>query len=328
MRPEDDGGFPVTDWLQRIVSQLSINLTYGLTLLVIAFVIEYASVPADRHLAARHRLVNLLYWLTASVINVVAVGVVTVALVAVLLRAPGNGLFTLPRGGWLSGCFALVVVMVSRDFLSYWVHRWQHASRWLWVQHEFHHSDEHMNATTGQRHHWLDLLLVTALINAPVFYLFAPSAEVATLAIFFSGIHAHFQHINARMDFGRGWFSQILGSPQFHRIHHSKEPSHLDRNFAGNFPVWDLLFGTYYHAAANEYPETGLTHGRGPQTVAQAHAWPFLRWGQMLSARRRRRSAPAAVHLSSSRATWSLSDSCSPDPCCSPRASRERDGRD
>ncbi|MBK8742853.1 MAG: hypothetical protein IPM02_26780 [Betaproteobacteria bacterium] len=36
-----------------------------------------------------------------------------------------------------------------------------------------------------------------------------------------------------------------MTSPAAHRIHHSIEQPHRDRNFAALFPVWDVLFGTY-----------------------------------------------------------------------------------
>ena len=34
-------------------------------------------------------------------------------------------------------------------------------------------------------------------------------------------------------------------SPAFHRIHHSHDDAHRDRNFSNLFVIWDRLFGTY-----------------------------------------------------------------------------------
>ena len=50
----------------------------------------------------------------------------------------------------------------------------------------------------------------------------------------------------------------VLASPAFHRVHHSPDPRLYDTNFAGTFPVWDLLFGT---AAAGEDRQAGLQSG-------------------------------------------------------------------
>jgi sterol desaturase/sphingolipid hydroxylase (fatty acid hydroxylase superfamily) len=72
--------------------------------------------------------------------------------------------------------------------------------------------------------------------------------------------------------------SWLLLTPQMHRIHHSRESRHLDRNFAFIFPLWDVLFGTYYHPGPFEYPATGLASGDRVRTPWQIVAWPFIRW--------------------------------------------------
>jgi len=58
------------------------------------------------------------------------------------------------------------------------------------------------------------------------------------------------------MSFGLLWW--MLSSPQYHRIHHSLEPQHINKNFAVWFPVWDILVGTAYRPRRGEYPATGL----------------------------------------------------------------------
>ena len=35
-------------------------------------------------------------------------------------------------------------------------------------------------------------------------------------------------------------------SPAYHRWHHAADEEGIDKNFAGIFPVWDVLFGTAY----------------------------------------------------------------------------------
>lgn len=54
------------------------------------------------------------------------------------------------------------------------------------------------------------------------------------------------------------WLDRLLVTPQVHRIHHSRDPGHYNRNFADAFPLFDILFGTYHKPAAEEFPETGL----------------------------------------------------------------------
>ncbi len=52
-------------------------------------------------------------------------------------------------------------------------------------------------------------------------------------------------------------------TPQSHRVHHSLEPQHGDRNFGVIFTIWDRMFGTLY-ANYDEYPDTGVLDDRFP----------------------------------------------------------------
>jgi len=62
-------------------------------------------------------------------------------------------------------------------------------------------------------------------------------------------------HANLRTNYGP--LKHILVTPQSHRIHHSREPEHVDKNFGLFLTIWDRLFGTL-HANYEEYPETGI----------------------------------------------------------------------
>jgi hypothetical protein len=90
-------------------------------------------------------------------------------------------------------------------------------------------------------------------------------------------------HGNLRTNLGV--LRYLLVTPQSHRVHHSTELRHRDRNFGVLFSVWDQLFGTQYRGF-DEYPETGVsdptfpyrTAERGPvATIAAQHLHPFLR---------------------------------------------------
>ena len=168
-----------------------------------------------------------------------------------------------------------------RDFFYYWLHRLQHASKWLWAEHALHHSEESLNITTSVRHHWLDVPLNVIFVLTPLCYLFRPPVMVVpayTIAIAMAGFSIH---LNARISLGRfGW---LIASPQNHRIHHSRLPEHVDKNFAQFFPLWDVLFGTYYAGKRNEYPPTGLSSGERVTTLKASLLMPFTAWRKMLS---------------------------------------------
>ena len=82
--------------------------------------------------------------------------------------------------------------------------------------------------------------------------------------------------MNLRFSFGPIWF--VLNSPQFHRIHHSSQRQHYDRNFAGLFTVFDAIFRTAYVPARGEYPSTGLEDADTPGNLVEAILWPTREW--------------------------------------------------
>ena len=42
-------------------------------------------------------------------------------------------------------------------------------------------------------------------------------------------------------------------------MHHSYHPTHINKNFAFMFPVWDVIFGTYRMPATNADVKFGLS---------------------------------------------------------------------
>ncbi len=68
------------------------------------------------------------------------------------------------------------------------------------------------------------------------------SAEAfAIFGIAFS-LHSTLKHSNANITFGP--LRWILATPTYHHWHHANEPEAFNRNFAGQLPLMDLLFGT------------------------------------------------------------------------------------
>jgi len=58
-----------------------------------------------------------------------------------------------------------------------------------------------------------------------------------------------------------GIWSIVFPSPAHHHVHHSCHPEHIDKNFAFVFPVWDLIFGTYFMPDDNRDVKFGVTEG-------------------------------------------------------------------
>ena len=78
---------------------------------------------------------------------------------------------------------------------------------------------------------------------------------------FLASWYTHVYHANLRTNYGP--LKHILVTPQSHRIHHSIEPRHQNKNFGVLFTVWDRFFGTLY-TNYEEYPETGVDEAQFP----------------------------------------------------------------
>ena len=103
--------------------------------------------------------------------------------------------------------------------------------------------------------------------------MFRNTPEIASLYgamfLFFS----LFPHMNLRLELGP--FSSVFLGPQLHRIHHSANPSDYNTNFAGAFPVWDILFGTYRAPSRGEFPATGVPASEAVPGLLQTILWPL-----------------------------------------------------
>jgi len=69
-------------------------------------------------------------------------------------------------------------------------------------------------------------------------------------------LQSQYIHSPTRLHFGPLW--RLVYDNRFHRIHHSLEPRHFEKNFGVTTPLWDWMFGTLYVPAKDEWPDTGL----------------------------------------------------------------------
>jgi len=134
----------------------------------------------------------------------------------------------------------LIIVM---DFLKYWMHRLQHAVPFWWEVHKFHHAAEEMNVITTARGHPIDDAFRLIYFAAAAIVFGASPMQLVVLGLI-EAVHAGLSHSMLPWNFG--WVGRwILVAPTVHRVHHSPESIHYDRNFSAIFVTWDRLFGTY-----------------------------------------------------------------------------------
>ena len=265
------------------------GLADTLGLLAVVFTVALALErlrPAERDQPFARLRFNLVLGVVLFTISSALVAVLH-PLIVPLVSAPMGQRFhlELPDGAWGSIAQVLVFFLVY-DFFYYWWHRAQHELPWLWPQHALHHSDTALNISTSLRHHWLEDPLRVFAMAAPLGFLFYfKPASLPWIATVF-GLWPFFIHMNLRLPMG--WLTPVLAGPQYHRIHHSIETAHWNRNYAAYFPLWDIVFGTAYFPKRGEWPQTGLERGE-PAGLGEALAGPFIDWRRMV--RRRRASA-------------------------------------
>jgi sterol desaturase/sphingolipid hydroxylase (fatty acid hydroxylase superfamily) len=152
--------------------------------------------------------------------------------------------------GWVRFLLALLLV----DFL-YWVqHYCLHKVPLLWRFHALHHSQKELNYFTDFRYHVVEYVVRYTFLIVPFLILQLDPPVIAVFAVF-QKCYSHFYHGNIRTNLGS--FKYILVTPQSHRVHHSRETEHRDKNFGAIFSVWDFLLGTQCKSFA-AYPETGV----------------------------------------------------------------------
>lgn len=174
-----------------------------------------------------------------------------------------------------------ILFLVLADFMLYWLHRMFHGGG-FWKYHAVHHSSEDLDWISAARFHPVNLLLGTIGVDV-VLLLAGLSPNAMVWLAPFNIFHSAFVHAN--LNWTLGPFRYVLATPVFHRWHHTSPEEGGNKNFAGTFPVWDLLFGTWY------MPEDRLPDDYG---ILEQATFPHEIAGQMAYPFRRQASAPPA----------------------------------
>jgi lathosterol oxidase len=155
----------------------------------------------------------------------------------------------------------IVAALVVTEFLFWISHVVRHKALTLWLFHAVHHSQKELNAFTEDRSHFVDKLASSLVMFIPFYIFKVPNLYAVAVVSLYVSIHSRFVHVNAKINLG--WLGWVIASPQFHRVHHSAEPAHVDKNFAGILSIFDYLFGTAY-SSRSVYPETGICNAQFP----------------------------------------------------------------
>jgi len=166
----------------------------------------------------------------------------------------------------------VIEVLVLGDLVGYWTHRLFHHQSTLWRFHAVHHGSTELDWLSAVRLHPVNDVVSRVAGVVPVLLLgFSPGILAGYVP--FLTLYAIVLHANVTWSFGP--LRYVLASPTFHRWHHTSEAEGLDRNFAGLFPVFDLVFGTFYMPPGRGPQRFGLARETVPEGLLAQLAYPF-----------------------------------------------------
>ena len=235
-------------------------------------------------------------------------GLVVAALVAGLTFTSGGAIdpSDIPTGNAfgtgtsfvLAAALYLGLVVVG-DFAAFVMHLLQHRIPLLWQFHKVHHSGEVMHPLSNFREHPVDniayKLLQGFVHGAALGACFAilgivPGTPlvfgIAVASLVFNSVAYSLRHSHIWLRWPGRW-SMVYGSPAHHQVHHSRHPDHLDTNFAFQFPIWDVIFGTYCMPEDNRDVEFGIVEDASElDSCVNLYVVPFRHAWQVLTGRR------------------------------------------
>lgn len=106
-----------------------------------------------------------------------------------------------------------------------------------------------------------------ALLTLPTSLIVADVGQALPYANLLLWLHIVWIHSPTRFHFGP--LRALFADNRFHRIHHSLEERHFDRNFGAFTTLWDRLFGTAYFPEADEWPAVGLAEVGEPADLRE-----------------------------------------------------------
>lgn len=141
-------------------------------------------------------------------------------------------------------------MILTADFLRYWLHRFSHEVPLLWRFHAVHHSPHRLYWVNVGRFHPLDKAL-QFLFDAMPFIILGVTENVLALYFVFYSINGFFQHCNIEVRLG--FLNYVISGPELHRWHHSRFPRESNQNYGNNLIIWDLFLAPGFYPMTNKW---------------------------------------------------------------------------
>ena len=215
----------ITTW-QRLLTILAPLLFFWIVEYIIPL-IKFTS-PYKK---LQHTGVNLVFLGTSFIVNI-ALGLATIA-ISTFVTKHHIGFFEwvkLPT--WL---IVLISLCMMDLFAQYIPHYLLHKVPFLWRFHVVHHSDTHVDVSTGTRHHPGEWIIRESFTIIGVIFLGLP-VGLYFMHRSFKAFFTYFNHANIQLP---KWLDKTIGllfvSPNMHKFHHHYKRPWTDKNFANSF---------------------------------------------------------------------------------------------
>ncbi|MBK9254843.1 MAG: sterol desaturase family protein [Saprospiraceae bacterium] len=191
----------------------------------------------------KHARVNLFLLTTTIIINALF-GLATVGIFIWLNENQFGVLHMINLPLWVE----MIIAIMFLDFMAqYVVHYLLHRIKFMWRFHMVHHSDTHVDVTTGTRHHPGDYLFRELFSLISILILGMPIAFYMIYRIL-TVLFTYFSHANFALPPALDkLISYVFISPNVHKFHHHFERPWTDTNFGNIFSLWDRIFGTFVY---------------------------------------------------------------------------------
>jgi sterol desaturase/sphingolipid hydroxylase (fatty acid hydroxylase superfamily) len=225
--------------------------------------------------------VDILYWfftpLVTQILVMIAIALVMLPVYVLLGRSLDLNSILAGYGPvakiplWQQG----LIVIVLGDFMGYWTHRLNHTITQLWMFHAIHHSAETVDWLTAVRIHPVNDIFSKGIQALPIILLgFSPIAVELYTPI----LSAYIALIHANVSWNYGPFRYAIASPAFHRWHHEMDKKAWGKNYAGLFPIYDVIFGTFYLPLNQQPKEFGIYGEKMTENFIDQMLYPFRNW--------------------------------------------------
>ena len=169
----------------------------------------------------------------------------------------------------------IAIAIVVSSLGTYIFHRAGHDWPLLWRFHGIHHAEGKVNVGNNSVNHIFDVFGRRLLAQLPILFI-GISEPALFIASIFNTMQGYFVHAN--IDVRMGFLNYLIGSPEQHRLHHSKRVEEAG-HFCVDITLWDWVFKSYFWRPGLKPKGVGIkdpTKFPPPNSILKSFIHPFV----------------------------------------------------